>query len=186
MKEHHLDITSQLQSLQKDLYDLSARNPLVQSDTGRLWILSDESNFSQAQKIYTKAKFFEKEYALKTVLQVEAFLKWKNPKTKLFCTSPLLYKPATITKKVREEISFAVEEEETDFTINPVLRKLIQEHFLLELPMHVTDAETVYALIEKEFQKIERVSEFDTSGIMAIDLRTSSRNFQLQEIITGQ
>ena len=163
MKEHHLDITSQLQYLQKDLYDLSARNPLVQSDSGRLWILSDESNFSQAQKIYTKSNFFEKEYALKTVLQVVAFLKWKNPKTKLFCTSPLLYKPATIAKKVREEISFTVEEEETDFTINPALRKLIQEHFQFDLPQEATEAEMVYALIEKEFQKIERVSKFDTA-----------------------
>ncbi len=161
--EHHLDITSQLQSLQKDLYDLSARNPLVQSDPAKLWLLADESNFSQAQKIFTKAKFFEKEYALKTVLQVQAFLKWKNPKTKLFCTSPLLYKPATITKKVREEISFTVEEDETNFTINPVLRKLIQENFQIDLPQQVREAEKVYTLIETEFQKMERGSDFDSA-----------------------
>lgn len=159
----HQHIRQTLQSLQKDLYDLSARNPLVQIDPARLWIVTDQSNFPQALKIYSKSKFFEKEYALKTVLQVEAFFKWKNPKTKLFCTSPLLYKPATITKKVREEISFTVEEEETDFTINPVLRKLIQENFLIDLPQQVTEPEAVYTLIETEFKKTERVFEFDST-----------------------
>lgn len=156
-------IRQTLQSLQKDLYDLSARNPLVNSDPKRLWILSDHSDFRQAQKIFTRSAFFEKEYALKTLLKVEAFLKWKNPKTKLFCTSPLLYKPASIVKKVREEISFLVEEEDTDFAINPVLRKLIRENFQFDLPQSSADAEFVYTLIEKEFQKIERVSEFDSN-----------------------
>jgi superfamily I DNA and/or RNA helicase len=157
--QQHIDLT--LQSLQKDLYDLSARNPLVQIDPAKLWLLSDSSNFSQAEKIYTKAKFFEKEYALKTVLKVEAFLKWQNPKTKLFCTSPLLYKPATITKKTREEISFSIVEEETVFALNPILRKLILENFQIDLPEFVEEPEALYDSIENEFKKTERVFEFD-------------------------
>src|SRR5688572_26196990 len=101
-------IVQTLKSLQKDLFDLTARNPLVQTDLTKLWFTESEGDLKSAEKIYSKAKFFEKEYALKTVLHVEAFLKWKNNGAENFSTSPLLYKPATLSKKTREEISFSI------------------------------------------------------------------------------
>lgn len=176
-------IVQTLKSLQKDLFDQSARNPLVQTDLTKLWFTESESDFKSAEKIYSKAKFFEKEYALKTTLHVEAFLKWKNQGTGNFSTSPLLYKPATLSKKTREEISFSTQDDESVFTINPVLRKLMLEQFQLDLPETVTEAEQVYILLENEFSKIERVQEFNSTESWQLVLKKAAGIFNYKKLL---
>ena len=68
-------LEADLQQLQKELFDLSARNPFVNVNPEKLWFVDEpNSGKTTAQKIYTKARFFEKEYALKTCLFIDAFI----------------------------------------------------------------------------------------------------------------
>ena len=113
-------IQSQLQQLKQKLFDLSARNPLVNVNASKLWIV-DNDDLKTVQSIYKKQNYFKKEYGLDTVLLVSHFIRWKSPKKDKFYTSPLLYKTATIIKNQKISLQFEVKSQNDSVQINPIL-----------------------------------------------------------------
>ena len=174
MPNHDQHLTDDLKSLQKALFDLSARNPFVNVSPAQLWFVDDTGHLANRHKIYQKAKFFEKEYALKTALLVHVFIRWKVPGHKEFFTSPLLYQPCTITVKKRIETTWTISVDDHIYHINPVLRKTFADHFAIDLPAETEDPAALSEYIK---------SEFDSSGssIGVLQDFNDSDNWQIIE-----
>jgi len=165
--KNHLQ--KELLELQKELFDLSARNPFVNANLEKLWFIDDQnSNKTIAQKIYSKARYFEKEYALKTCLKISAFIEWKSPKSDSFFISPLLYQPCQIKEQKRIDTTYKIECDELDYFINPILKKVFVEYFKIDLPTHVELPNQIFELLQTEFntseKKIEHVLNFEAKN----------------------
>ncbi|MBK9190225.1 MAG: hypothetical protein IPM77_01325 [Crocinitomicaceae bacterium] len=78
MKNENSNITRELTTLQKNLFDLSARNSLIQTDPDKLWFTGDKNNLKTAGSIFSKQQFLQKEYGLNTPLLVSLFIRWKK------------------------------------------------------------------------------------------------------------
>lgn len=147
------NLQQQLLILQKKLYDFSDRNPLMKVNVANLWWIEAGTN-EIASKIFLKSKYFEKEYGLNTSLFVSVFLRWRRKENGEFIVSPLLWKPARINKKRREEIEFTFEIEEEKFTVNPLIRKIFSDDFDIILPELVDDEKSLLDILEGEFKSV--------------------------------
>ena len=160
-------LKKELQQLQKELFDLSARNPFVNVNPDKLWFV-DEVNLqkSYAQKIYSKARFFEKEYALKTSLMIRAFIEWKSPNSDSFFISPLLYQPCQIIEKKRIETTYELVCDDDELLVNPILKKAFADYFKVDLPSSTLDEQLLFESLQKEFssaeKKLQLVTDFES------------------------
>lgn len=151
-----------LNNLQKSLFDLSARNPLVNSNPDQLWFLNQKEDSLRIEKIYHKQQFLEKEYGLNATLQVNSFIRWQRKKTNQFYTSPLLIQPVQIIKKKREQLSWAIEnEDENKWMINPIIRKLFRDEFEITLPEETDHVSSIFDFLQKEFKSITVHAQFN-------------------------
>lgn len=157
-----------LRDLQKELFDLSARNPLVHITPDKLWFIHENANNASAQKMVQKARFYEKEYGLNTSLFVSHFIRWKNPASGNFCTSPLLCTPTRLTEKKRETITYQHTETDVPFFVNPVLRKIFSTAFQLHLPEEAENSNDLITLLCNEFNQLQRIDGFDENASWAI------------------
>lgn len=162
-------LKKELQHLQKELFDLSARNPFVNVNLDKLWFVDElNSQKSNAQKIYSKARFFEKEYALKTSLMIHAFIEWKSPNSDSFLISPLLYQPCQIAEKKRIETTHEVVCDDAELLVNPILKKAFADYFNFDLPDSTSDEQLFLESLQKEFssaeKKLQLVRDFDSKN----------------------
>lgn len=153
----------ELDQLQKSLYDLSARNPFINVSERQLWFLKQEdSQTSKAKKLYSKAQFYQKEYALETSLQVELFIKWKAPGKDNFFVSPLVYRTCKIVLDRKIEANYQLKEVSEELFVNPILIHCFNGYFDVDLPENVEHIETIFGLILSKFSDdTHRVSVTD-------------------------
>ncbi|MBI3136135.1 MAG: DUF4011 domain-containing protein [Bacteroidetes bacterium] len=176
-----------LQSLQKDLFDLSAKNPLVHIDAANLWLTDATADFSQAQKIYRKARFFEKEYGLHTTLYVSHFIRWKSPRRNSFFTAPLLCQLVQVHEKKRENTTYMFVPDESIPFVNPVLRKLFQDEFNLLLPEYVTSSPSALVdLLRQEFSQISIQNTFNAEDSWQIIEQNAIGIFNYPKILLAR
>ena len=94
-----------LNELHKELFDLSARNPLLNCKLDSLYWYDE--NQTQINKLWKKARLYEKEYALETLLHIHSFIKW-SPTPDKFYISPLIVSPTSIVKKKKINDEFTI------------------------------------------------------------------------------
>lgn len=186
MSETLSHIRHTLIDLQKDLFDLSARNPLIQVNPDRLWFTDDQPNPKNVQKIYQKARFFEKEYGLHTTLFVSHFLTWKKPNEATFFSSPLLCKTTTIVEKKREDLSYSFSEKDETIFVNPLLRKLFQEIFDLALPEFVDTPETLINLLAAEFKQLTFHTDFQIPNTWQLVTKNAVGIFNYKKLLLAR
>ena len=119
-----------LNELHKELFDLSARNPLLNCKLDSLYWYDE--NQTQINKLWKKARLYEKEYALETLLHIHSFIKW-SPTPDKFYISPLIVSPTSIVKKKKINDEFTIETEE-EFQLNPVWEHYFKSNFDYEIP----------------------------------------------------
>ena len=100
--------------------------------------LEDFSNF---EKIYKRALFYQKEFGLETTLLVRTFLKWKDPQKNVFYTSPLFFEEVRIIKKRKIETQYEIQSSEEKLYTNPILINALKRSFDVELDHVVHDYE---------------------------------------------
>ncbi|MFK8045747.1 MAG: AAA domain-containing protein [Crocinitomicaceae bacterium] len=147
------DIKSVLNQFQSQLYDISARNPFVNVKPEKLLILSDLGiDYTTAEKIRTKQKFYLKEYGLETSLKINLFIKWKQPNKDQFFLSPLLYQPCAIQKNQKIELQYKIKVQNEDcWQVNPILNHLFKKHFHFQFNQEYPSAEAVINHLKAEF-----------------------------------
>ena len=190
-------IQSDLEQLQKELFDLSARNPFIKVSEQKLWFYEDRpDDWTTASKIYSKAQFYKKEYALDTTLDVEVFLKWtfsvseEQSDTRYFI-SPLLYRPCQLVRNRKIETTYRIDTPSENWKINPILRHFFSKNFDLELGDEVEDV----ALFLKNFEeqlvddssiKIESCSSFDKEECWQLIQQSAIGIFNYKKSLLGE
>lgn len=162
---------SQLSELQKELYDLSARNPFVNVNPRNLWFHEEEGNQSpMAAKLYKKAQFFKKEYALETALHVEVYLKWTFSKWgesegKRYFISPLLYRSCTLVRSRKVDTTYRFVDQQESYSVNPILKHFFSRNFDVQLNDQVDDPlafmEELSDQLSEGTNQIKRLNDFD-------------------------
>ena len=183
------NIQSQLKQLKQKLYDLSARNPLVNVTANKLWIINDE-NSKTAQSIYKKQNYFKKEYGLDTVLLVSHFIRWKSPKKDKFYTSPLLYQASNLIKNQKISLQFEVNTQNNLIQINPILVDEFKTLFNIDLQLideNVNQFITnLIKTLEQNGDKISRNKSFNSYDNWQIIELNAVGNFNYKKSVLAQ
>jgi superfamily I DNA and/or RNA helicase len=161
-----LSLTEELIELQKNLYDKSSRNPLLNIKRNQLWIENFNDNKSLS-KVYKQQQFFKKEYGLETTLFVTHFIKWKHPIKNRFYTSPLIYSPILITRNQRIDLIYNYDCTDNFYQINPILKHEFSTLFNLNVELIEQSIESFVAELKLKFEEnggqISTCNEFDDS-----------------------
>ena len=147
-KKDQIDIKEALTVLQSQLFDISSRNPFVNVNKDKLWLISaSDSEKLLPKKILEKQNFYLKEYGLETTLRIDLFIKWKHPSKDRYYTSPLLFQPIKIKKLQKIELQYKVDiADENIWEINPVIIHLFRKFFNFEFSANYESIEA--AVIE--------------------------------------
>lgn len=158
--------------LKQKLYDLSARNPLVNANHDKLWFI--ERDLNNASSIYKKQRYFIKEYGLQTTLLVTHFIRWKPINKNTYYTSPLIYQPIQIVKNQKINLQFEYNLLDDLKIINPILQDVFSKSFDIDLKLFNEN-------IDRFINELK--SELETNGD-TINLLNTWNNDQEWQIIT--
>ncbi|MBK7130233.1 MAG: hypothetical protein IPH66_12845 [Crocinitomicaceae bacterium] len=153
--------------LQQKLFDLTARNPLINCDIHQCWLPDYENIGASPSTVYKKAKFFEKEYGLDTTLWVSHFLRWKKPNHDIFITSPLLCREVKLKEKHRETILWDMQFNSAYF-INPVIKKIFHDEFNLVIPDISDKADDLINFLVHEFNDLQLSNQLNDEQIWQV------------------
>jgi len=181
---------TELEDLQKELYDLSARNPFINISLKKLWFLGDDLDHgSMAKKLYSKALFYRKEYALDTTLKVEVFIKWRAPNRDSYFTSPLFYRTAKIILNRKIETNYSLRDVSEELFVNPILRHCFKQYFDFDFPIIVDFPDALTEKLIHEFSnqnsEIRSISQFDDEEEWQLINILAVGNFNYKKSLLG-
>ena len=154
------------------MFDLSAKNPLINIKPNKLWLIDVDLN--NAQNIYKKQQFYLKEYALQTSLLASHFIKWKHPQKNIFYTSPLYISEVKIVKNQKIELNYKYEVLTKKPTINPLIKHVFKTLFGIDIIDNLN--------IDENIHQLKQLLESNGSNIVFKNQFTNSEQWEIIKI----
>lgn len=171
-----------LENLEKSLFDISAKNPLINLNPKKLFQLDSEDE-SLLKKIYQRSQWYKREYDLPTLLYVSHVIVWPNPNSGELFISPFLYHSGSIRMKRKIDREFDISYDDT-WEFNPVLEHLFHQHFDFILPKTTSKDEFISAfctLLNTKENKIQYLETFDPNVAWSISPINAIGNFNYKK-----
>jgi superfamily I DNA and/or RNA helicase len=170
------------------LYDLSSRNPLINSLVNKLWFVDISDN--NAEKVYKKQLFFNREYGLQTTILVSHFIKWKSVKNGKFYTSPLIYQLVKVIKNQKISLSYEYQIETDTIAVNPILKNEFLKVFDIQLDLINKDIECFLKELKLKLElngdKIKLLDEWNDIDEWQIISSNAIGNFNYKKSVLGK
>ncbi|MEO9533905.1 MAG: ATP-binding protein [Crocinitomicaceae bacterium] len=177
------NVKSELEQLKESLYDLSARNPYLNTRVSSLCF--DLDDHKSLDKLYQKAQFYRKEYGLESTLKVNSFLKWRDPSKELFYLSPFVVEPVVVRRVRKIETTYTIDSIGEPF-INPILLYALGKNFDFKLESVNTAEQEIIDQLSSPTIKIKEISEITDAQNWELVRCAAWGNFNYKKSLLGQ
>ena len=169
---------------------MSARNPFIDVKPKRLHFLNDGTGTS-IKKLHQQAKFYKNEFDLETSLEIEYFLKWKEPHKDNYYISPLIFKPVKIKLKRKIEHEYIIEkDEDAPYLINPILDHSLSRFYDVELPDELENIEEFLTHFQEQLNskshQLQLVDSIDEKEEWQLIRTACLGNFNYKKSLLGK